>query len=147
MRSFLGLKSKVGITCGAFDLLHAGHVTMLEEAKTVCDYLIVALQTDPSTDRPEKNKPLQSIVERQIQLKGIRWVDDIVVYHREHELEDILYTFPIDVRIIGEEYRNAIFTGKGLCKERGIEIYYNKRGHKFSTTELRNRNEEEKTKE
>ena len=146
MRRFLGIQSKVGITCGAFDLLHAGHVTMLEEAKSVCDYLIVALQTDPSTDRPEKNTPLQSIVERQIQLKGIRWVDDIIVYHREFELEDILYTFPIDVRIIGEEYKDKIFTGKGLCKERNIEIYYNKRGHKFSTTELRNRNEEGKEK-
>tara|TARA_B100001248_G_scaffold259482_1_gene245597 strand:- start:953 stop:1390 length:438 start_codon:yes stop_codon:yes gene_type:complete len=144
MRSFLGIKSRVGITCGTFDLLHAGHVVMFEEAKTVCDYLIVALQLDPTTDRPNKNKPLQNIVERQIQLKGIKWIDEVIVYHRESELEDIFFTFPIDVRIIGEEYKDRLFTGKKTCIDRKIEIYYNKREHKFSTTELRERNEEEK---
>ena len=111
MKDFFKIKSKVGITCGAFDLLHAGHVVMFEEAKTVCDYLIVALQIDPSTDRPDKNKPLQNIVERQLQLKAVKWIDEIVVYHREHELEDIFYTFPIDIRIIGEEYKDKVFTG------------------------------------
>ena len=144
MRSFLGIKSRVGITCGTFDLLHAGHVVMFEEAKTVCDYLIVALQLDPTTDRPNKNKPLQNIVERQIQLKGIKWIDEVIVYHRESELEDIFFTFAIDVRIIGEEYKDRLFTGKKTCIDRKIEIYYNKREHKFSTTELRERNEEEK---
>ena len=144
MRSFLGIKSRVGITCGTFDLLHAGHVVMFEEAKNQCDYLIVALQIDPTLDRPEKNKPLQNIVERQIQLKGIKWIDEIIVYHRESELEDIMYTFPIDVRIIGEEYKDTLFTGKKVCIDRNIEIYYNKREHSFSTTELRKRNEEEK---
>ena len=144
MRSFLGIKSRVGITCGTFDLLHAGHVVMFEEAKTVCDYLIVALQLDPTTDRPNKNKPLQISVERQIQLKGIKWIDEVIVYHRESELEDIFFTFPIDVRIIGEEYKDRLFTGKKTCIDRKIEIYYNKREHKFSTTELRERNEEEK---
>ena len=144
MRSFLGIKSRVGITCGTFDLLHAGHVVMFEEAKTVCDYLIVALQLDPTTDRPNKNKPLQNIVERQIQLKGIKWIDEVIVYHRESELEDIFFTFPIDVRIIGEEYKDRLFTGKKTCIDRKIEIYYNKREHKFSTTELIERNEEEK---
>ena len=144
MRSFLGIKSRVGITCGTFDLLHAGHVVMFEEAKTVCDYLIVALQLDTTTDRPNKNKPLQNIVERQIQLKGIKWIDEVIVYHRESELEDIFFTFPIDVRIIGEEYKDRLFTGKKTCIDRKIEIYYNKREHKFSTTELRERNEEEK---
>ena len=147
MRDFFKIKSKVGITCGAFDLLHAGHVVMFEEAKTVCDYLIVALQIDPSTDRPDKNKPLQNIVERQLQLKAVKWIDEIVVYHREHELEDKFYTFPIDIRIIGEEYKDKVFTGRQVCKDRKIEIYYNKRGHSFSTTELRNRNEKEKTEE
>tara|TARA_R100000988_G_scaffold3857_1_gene2866 strand:+ start:208 stop:642 length:435 start_codon:yes stop_codon:yes gene_type:complete len=144
MRNFLGIKSRVGITCGTFDLLHAGHVVMFEEAKNQCDYLIVALQIDPTLDRPEKNKPLQNIVERQIQLKGIKWIDEIIVYHRESELEDIMYTFPIDVRIIGEEYKDTLFTGKKVCIDRNIEIYYNKREHSFSTTELRKRNEEEK---
>ena len=138
------LLDEVGITCGTFDLLHAGHVVMFEEAKTVCDYLIVALQLDPTTDRPNKNKPLQNIVERQIQLKGIKWIDEVIVYHRESELEDIFFTFPIDVRIIGEEYKDRLFTGKKTCIDRKIEIYYNKREHKFSTTELRERNEEEK---
>ena len=144
MRSFLGIKSRVGINCGTFDLLHAGHVVMFEEAKTVCYYLIVALQLDPTTDRPNKNKPLQNIVERQIQLKCIKWIDEVIVYHRESELEDIFFTFPIDVRIIGEEYKDRLFTGKKTCIDRKIEIYYNKREHKFSTTELRERNEEEK---
>ena len=139
MRRFLGIQSKVGITCGAFDLLHAGHVTMLEEAKSVCDYLIVALQTDPSTDRPEKNTPLQSIVERQIQLAAVKYVDEIVIYNTEQDLVDLLLTLPIDVRVLGEEYKNKDFTGKEIAKQRGSKIIYNGRDHSFSSSSLRKR--------
>lgn len=128
-----------GITAGAFDLLHAGHIAMFEEAKNVCDHLTVAIQIDPSLDRPEKNKPIQSIVERQIQVKAIKYVDDIIVYNRESELEDILNTLPLDIRIIGSEYRNKNFTGKDICKKRFITIYHNSRLHRFSSTELRKR--------
>lgn len=126
-----------GITAGAFDLLHAGHVAMLQEAKTVCDHLTVAIQIDPSIDRDYKNKPVQSIVERQIQVKAIKYVDEIIVYNRECELEDILRTLPYDIRIIGEEYRDKDFTGKQICKDRFITVYYNSRGHNFSSSELR----------
>lgn len=126
-----------GITAGAFDLLHAGHVAMLQEAKTVCDHLTVAIQIDPSIDRDYKNKPVQSIVERQIQVKAIKYVDEILVYNRECELEDILRTLPYDIRIIGEEYRDKDFTGKQICKDRFITVYYNSRGHDFSSSELR----------
>ncbi len=126
-----------GITAGAFDLLHAGHVAMLQEAKTVCDHLTVAIQIDPSIDREYKNQPIQSIVERQIQVKAIKYVDEIIVYNRECELEDILRTLPYDIRIIGEEYRDKDFTGKQICKDRHITVYYNSRGHNFSSSELR----------
>ncbi len=128
---------RIGITFSAFDLLHAGHIKMLEEAKTVCDYLIVALQLDPTLDRPHKNKPTQSIVERYIQLKACRSVDEIVPYNTEEDLMDILKSFVIDVRIIGDDYRDKEFTGKDYCEEKGIEIYYNKRDHRFSTTSLK----------
>lgn len=128
---------KIGITFSAFDLLHAGHIKMLEEAKTVCDYLIVALQLDPTLDRPHKNKPTQSIVERYIQLKACRSVDEIVPYNTEEDLLDILKSFVIDVRIIGDDYRDKEFTGKQYCEEKGIEIYYNKRDHRFSTSGLK----------
>ncbi len=128
---------KIGITFSAFDLLHAGHIKMLEEAKTVCDYLIVALQLDPTLDRPNKNKPTQSIVERYIQLKACRSVDEIVPYNTEDDLMDILKSFVIDVRIIGDDYRDKDFTGKQYCEDHGIEIYYNKRDHRFSTTALK----------
>ena len=131
---------KIGFTCSTFDLLHAGHITMLREAKKECDYLICGLQTDPTIDRPtSKNKPIQSLVERYIQLEAVKYVDKIVVYQTERDLEDLLLTLDIDVRIVGEEYRNAKFTGQDICKQRGIEIYYNKREHSFSTTELRER--------
>ena len=131
---------KIGFTCSTFDLLHAGHITMLREAKKECDYLICGLQTDPTIDRPtSKNKPIQSLVERYIQLEAVKYVDQIVVYQTEKDLEDLLLTLDIDVRIVGEEYRNAKFTGQDICKQRGIEIYYNKREHSFSTTELRER--------
>ena len=129
---------KVGITFSTFDLLHAGHLKMLEEAKRQCDYLIVGLQLDPSIDRPEKkNHPSQSIIERYIQLKGSKHVDEIVPYMSEQDLEDILRSFKLDVRIIGEEYKEKPFTGKAYCEEKGIEIYYNSRDHRFSFTELR----------
>lgn len=127
---------KVGFTCSCFDLFHAGHIMMLKEAKSVCDYLIVGLQTDPTIDRPEKNKPIQSVVERFIQLESCKYVDEIVVYATEKDLLDILYSYPINIRVVGEEYRDKNFTGKDLTH---IEMYYNSRKHSFSTTELRGR--------
>ena len=129
---------KVGITFSTFDLFHAGHVKMLEEAKRQCDFLIVGLQLDPSIDRPEKNKPVQGLVERYIQVKGCKHVDEIVPYVTEQDLEDILRSFKIDVRIIGEEYREKGFTGKEYCSQKGIEIYYNARDHRFSSSGIRN---------
>jgi glycerol-3-phosphate cytidylyltransferase len=128
---------KVGITFSAFDLFHAGHVKMLEDAKRQCDYLIVGLQTDPTIDRPEKNQPTQTVVERYIQLKACKHVDEIVPYATEQDLEDILRSFKIDVRIIGEEYREKNFTGRAYCEEKGIELYYNQRDHRFSSSGLR----------
>jgi glycerol-3-phosphate cytidylyltransferase len=128
---------KVGITFSTFDLFHAGHVKMLEEAKQQCDYLIVGLQLDPSIDRPEKNGPSQSIIERYIQLKGSKHIDEIVPYVSEQDLEDILRSFKIDVRIIGEEYTKINFTGKDYCKQKGIDIYFNSRDHRFSSSGLR----------
>lgn len=128
---------RIGITFSAFDLLHAGHIKMLEEAKRQCDYLICALQTDPTLDRPEKNKPVQSVVERYIQLKGCRFVDEIVPYASEQDLVDILRSFKIDVRIIGDEYINQKFTGREYCEEKGIELYFNSRDHRFSSSGLR----------
>ncbi|WOC39781.1 adenylyltransferase/cytidyltransferase family protein [Polaribacter sp. HL-MS24] len=128
---------KIGITFSAFDLFHAGHVKMLEEAKRQCDYLICALQTDPSVDRPEKNKPVQSVVERYIQLKACIYVDEIIPYTTEQDLEDVLRAFKIDVRIIGDEYKDISFTGRSYCEEKGIELYFNKREHRFSSSGLR----------
>ena len=131
---------KIGITFSTFDLLHAGHVAMLSECKNHCDYLIAALQTDPTIDRPDtKNPPVQTIVERQIQLAATRYVDEIVVYQTEKDLEDILLTLPIDVRILGVEYRDKDFTGRQICIDRDIEIVYNKRDHSFSSSNLRKR--------
>ena len=130
----------VGFTCSTFDLLHAGHIVMLEEAKRLCDKLIVGLQTDPTIDRPDtKNKPIQSIVERYVQLRAVKYVDEIYVYSTEKDLEDLLLILPINLRILGEEYKDKEFTGKQICFERGIELYFNKREHSFSTTELRQR--------
>ena len=130
---------KVGITFSCFDLFHAGHVAMLHEAKTQCDYLIVGLQTDPTIDRPTKNKPIQSVFERYMQLKACKYIDEIIPYATEKDVEDILLTYPIDVRIIGSDYMDQNFTGKDLCGWKGIAIYYNKRMHSFSTSELRQR--------
>jgi glycerol-3-phosphate cytidylyltransferase len=128
---------KIGITFSAFDLLHAGHVKMLEEAKLNCDYLIVGLQTDPTIDRPTKNKPTQTVVERYIQLKACKYVDEIVPYATEQDLEDILKSFTIDLRIVGDEYKDRDFTGRTYCEEKGIELYFNTRDHRFSSTSLR----------
>lgn len=130
----------IGFTCSTFDLLHAGHITMLEEAKRHCDYLIVGLQTDPTIDRPDsKNPPVQSIVERQIQLSAVKYVDEIVIYTTEQDLIDLLLTLPINVRILGDEYKNQDFTGKDICKQRNIKLIYNGRDHSFSSTSLRKR--------
>jgi len=131
--------TRVGFTCSAFDLLHAGHVQMLREAKDQCDYLICGLQLDPSVDRKEKNAPVQSIVERYTQLKAVGYVDEIIPYATEQDLEDILSMYQIDVRILGEEYKSKTFTGRAICLKRGIELYYNKRDHRFSTSDLRER--------
>ena len=129
----------VGFTASAFDLLHAGHVQMLREAKENCDYLLVGLQTDPTLDRTDKNPPVQTIVERYTQLKGIEYVDEIIPYGTEQDLEDILTMYHINVRIIGEEYRDKEFTGKDICERLGIDIHFNKRNHRFSTSDLRKR--------
>ena len=130
-------KYKVGFTASAFDLLHAGHVLMLEEAKDVCDYLVVGLQLDPTIDRNTKNKPVQTVVERYIQLRACKFVDEIIPYVTEKDLEDILSSIPINVRILGEEYKNQDFTGRDICKKRGIDLYFNQRNHRFSSSDLR----------
>ena len=130
---------KIGFTCSAFDLLHAGHIAMLREAKEHCDYLICGIQIDPTLDRPNKNKPAQTIVERYIQLSAVKYVDEIVPYLTEGDLEDILSMYPINVRILGEEYRDKDFTGRDICKKRDIELHFNKREHRFSTSDLRKR--------
>ena len=134
---------KVGFTCSTFDLLHAGHIIMLREAKEQCDYLICGLQVDPSNDRPEKNAPIQNIVERYTQLKAVSYVDEIIPYGTEQDLIDILTMYPINIRILGEEYRDKDFTGKNHCQGRGIEIYFNKRDQRFSAGELRRRGGEQ----
>ena len=130
---------RVGVVFSSWDLLHAGHVLMLEEAKTQCDWLVAALQSDPTVDRPEKNKPIQSMYERFIQLKGCKYVDEIIPYTTEEEVRLILESRQFNVRIIGEDYRNKDFTGKDICDERGIRVYYNSRQHHLSSSELRKR--------
>ena len=129
---------KIGFTCSSFDLLHAGHVQMLRDAKEQCDYLIVGLQMNPAADRPkEKNPPIQSIVERYTQLKAVSYVNEIIPYSTERDLEDILELYTIHVRILGEEYRDKEFTGKDICRKRDVELFFNKRDHRFSTSGLR----------
>ena len=130
---------KIGFTCSTFDLLHAGHIQMLRDAREQCDYLICGLQIDPSIDRPEKNSPVQTIVERHTQLSAVKYVDEIIPYQTETDLEDILNMLHIDVRILGEEYKNGKFTGRAICAKRGIELFFNKREHRFSSSDLRNR--------
>ena len=133
----------IGITFSSFDLFHSGHVAMLKEAKSKCDYLMVGLQTDPTIDRPEKNKPIQSVFERYVQLEGCKYIDEVIPYATEQDLIDILLTYKVDVRFIGEEYQGKEFTGKQLCIDKGINIHYNKRQHTFSTTNLRTRIKED----
>lgn len=130
---------KIGFTCSAFDLLHAGHIQMLREAKEQCDYLICGLHVDPSLDRLEKNTPIQTVVERYTQLAAVKYVDEIIPYLYERDLKDILQMYHIDVRILGEEYKTQDFTGKEICKQRGIQLYFNKREHRFSSSDLRRR--------
>ena len=130
---------KIGFTCSAFDLLHAGHIQMLRDAKSQCDYLICGIQVDPSMDRETKNSPVQSLVERYIQLTAVKYVDEIIPYETEDDLNDILEILPINVRILGEEYKQKDFTGKDVCRRRGIELYFNKRDHRFSSSSLRKR--------
>ena len=129
---------KIGFACSAWDLLHAGHVTALREYKQHCDYLIVGLQTDPSIDRPDKNRPVQTVVERYTQLNGLKYVDEIIPYTTESDLEDILLMYNIDIRFLGIEYKDKDFTGKDICKKRDIQLYFNSRDHRFSTSALRN---------
>ena len=131
---------KIGITFSTFDMLHAGHIAMLSEAKNCCDYLICGLQTDPTIDRPgTKNRPVQSIVERQIQLAACRYVDEVVVYQTEQDLVDLLLILPLDVRILGVEYEDQDYTGKQEGWQRGIEVIFNDRDHSFSSSSLRKR--------
>jgi glycerol-3-phosphate cytidylyltransferase len=131
---------KIGITFSTFDMLHAGHIAMLSEARNHCDYLICGLQTDPTIDRPDtKNKPIQSIVERQIQLAACRYVDEVVVYQTEQDLVDLLLILPLDVRILGVEYEEKNFSGRDECHDRGIDIVFNGRDHSFSSSSLRRR--------
>ena len=135
----MGLKMKVGITFSTFDLLHAGHIQMLREARDHCDYLICGLQMDPTQDRPDKNSPVQTIVERYSQLRGVKYVDEIIPYGSEADVEDILTMYQLHVRILGEEYRDKEFTGKDICRRRDIDLYFNKRDHRFSSSDLRKR--------
>lgn len=130
---------RIGFTASTFDLLHAGHIQMLREAKNQCDYLIVGLQLDPTIDRPEKNKPIQTIVERHVQLSAVKYVDEIIPYSTEEDLIDLLTMCAIHVRILGVEYKEKDFTGKDICRSRGIELYFNQRDHRFSTSDLRRR--------
>jgi len=140
IKKLKGEGKKIGITFSTFDMLHAGHIAMLSEAKNHCDYLICGLQTDPTIDRPDtKNHPVQSIVERQIQLSACRYVDEVVVYQTEQDLIDLLLILPIDVRILGVEYENKDFTGKKECWDREIELVFNGRDHSFSSSSLRKR--------
>ena len=131
---------RIGITFSTFDMLHAGHIAMLSEARNHCDYLIAGLQTDPTIDRPDtKNRPVQSIVERQIQLAACRYVDEVVVYSTEQDLRDLLLILPVDVRVLGVEYQGTDFSGREECTKRGIEIVFNGRDHSFSSSSLRKR--------
>jgi glycerol-3-phosphate cytidylyltransferase len=131
---------KIGITFSTFDMLHAGHIAMLSEAKNHCDYLIAGLQTDPTIDRPDtKNKPIQSVVERQIQLAACRYVDEVVVYQTEQDLIDLLLILPVNVRVLGVEYQDEDFTGRNECYDRDIELVFNGRDHSFSSSSLRKR--------
>ena len=134
----------IGFTASSFDLFHSGHVAMLKEARANCDFMIVGLQTDPTIDRPEKNQPIQSVFERYVQLEGCKYIDEIIPYATEQDLVDILLTYNINVRFVGEEYKTKEFTGKQICVDKGIKIHYNSRQHSFSTSGLRKRISEAK---
>lgn len=135
MANEIGKDPVVGFTCSTFDLFHAGHVVMLQESKSLCDYLVVGLLTDPTIDRPDtKNKPVQSVMERYLQLAACKYVDEIIPFGSEQDLVDLILTINPDIRIVGEEYKGTDHTGVGLCP-----IHYNKRRHSFSTTQLRER--------
>jgi glycerol-3-phosphate cytidylyltransferase len=139
-------KKIIGITCSTFDLLHPGHIIMLEECKRNCDYLICALQNDPTIDRDDKNKPIQSLVERYLQLDAVKYVDKIIPYNTEDELEELFSSLDLDVRIIGEDYKDKYYTAKDICQKRGIRIVYNKRDHNHSTSNLRKKIYEKESK-
>ena len=131
---------KVGFNCSTFDLFHAGHVTMLREEKRHCDYLIAAIQVDPTVDRPDtKNKPIMSIYERYVCVSACRYVDEVIVYHTEEDLLNLLKTQHIDIRFLGDEYKTKDFTGKQWCLDHGIELFYHERQHPFSSSSLRQR--------
>lgn len=131
---------KIGFNCSTFDLFHAGHVSMLKEEKNLCDHLIIAIQVDPTVDRPDtKNKPIMSIYERFVCVSACKYVDEVLVYSTEEDLLNILKTQKIDIRFLGEEYKTKDFTGKTYCIEKGIEIYYHDRKHSYSSTNLRER--------
>ena len=130
---------KIGFTCSTFDLLHAGHIMMLKEAKSICEHLIVGLQTDPSIDRDWKNKPVQTLFERFTQLQACKYVDEILIYETEYDLLQLLQTQTIHIRFLSEEYLNRDFTGKQWCMNNGIELHYHKRQHDYSSSELRAR--------
>ena len=129
-------KNKIGFTCSCFDLLHAGHIIMLKDAKKQCDYLVVGLQTDPTIDRKEKNKPVQSLQERKIQLEAIKYIDKIIIYETENDLYNLVYNMMPDVRILGTDYKHKHFTGIGI---QGIDIYFHERDHDYSTSGLRDK--------
>ena len=131
---------KIGFNCSSFDLFHAGHVTMLKEERRYCDYLIVALQTDPTVDRPkEKNKPIQSVYERFVQISACKYVDEVLIYTTEDDLLNMLKTQHIDIRFLGDEYKTKEFTGKQWCLDNGIELHYHLREHPYSSSRLRKR--------
>ena len=129
------MEIKKGFTCGAFDLLHAGHILMLQEAKSVCDYLIVGLQTDPSLDRESKNSPVQSLEERRIQIEAVKYVDEVIIYETEKDLLSLLKRLKPDIRIIGADHKGKPFTGHEL----DIELFFNSRNHSWSSSDLRRR--------
>lgn len=128
---------KKGFTCGTFDLCHAGHMLMFKECKNFCDYLIVGLEVDPSLDRPEKNKPVQTLDERRIQLEAIRYIDKIIIYKNEAELYEILAANEdnIDVRVVGSDWEGKEYTGHDLP----LPVVFNSRTHSYSSSDLRKR--------
>ena len=126
---------EIGWTCGAFDLLHPGHIEMFKDAKSKCTYLMVGLQTDPSIDRPQKNTPIQSTEERLVMLQAVKYIDEIIIYETEEDLYNILKEMKPDIRINGIDWQNKKFTGQDL----EMHYYFHRRSHNWSTTNLRER--------